>query len=148
MSPRRQRLLFVLFSVAFVTAAVVITLRAFKENIVFFYSPNEIPAAAQAAGVRLRIGGLVKEGTVSHNQEGHSFIISDGKASILVEYKGMLPSLFREGQGVVAEGVLESGSRLVADRVLAKHDETYMPREVADSLKKSGHWRGGEGEKR
>ena len=141
MSPRRQRLLFLAFSVMFISAAVLLTLRAFKENIVFFYTPSML-ADKPSPPARLRVGGLVENGSLTRVGDDVAFTLTDGSASLRVHYKGLLPSLFREGQGVVAEGRLQAGE-LNAERVLAKHDETYMPKEVAEALKRSGYWKGG-----
>jgi cytochrome c-type biogenesis protein CcmE len=114
-----------------------------NDTIVFFNSPADIQAKNVQPGTRIRLGGLVKEGSVQRNSDQQiTFEVMDAQAAIQVSYKGLLPDLFREGQGVVAEGVLVSPSVFRADSVLAKHDENYMPREVADTLKKQGHWQG------
>jgi cytochrome c-type biogenesis protein CcmE len=114
-----------------------------NDTIVFFNSPADIQAKKVQPGTRIRLGGLVKEGSVQRGSDQQiSFEVMDAHAAIQVSYKGLLPDLFREGQGVVAEGVLVSPSLFRADSVLAKHDENYMPREVADTLKKQGHWMG------
>ncbi len=105
--------------------------------------PADIAAKQVAPGTRLRLGGLVKEGSVKRGANGEvAFEVVDGQGSIAVRYKGILPDLFREGQGVVTEGVLASPTSFNADTVLAKHDENYMPREVADALRRQGHWQG------
>lgn len=123
-----------------------LVLYALRDSVVFFYGPAELAEKAPAPGTRLRIGGLVASGSVVHlGASTISFDVTDLKRSVKVTYTGLLPDLFREGQGVVAEGVIEGPGSFRADSVLAKHDETYMPREVADSLKKSGVWRGGPG---
>jgi cytochrome c-type biogenesis protein CcmE len=120
-------------------AALVMT--ALRDNIVFFLGPTEIVEKAVAPGTRLRIGGLVKAGSVERGVgQTVKFAVTDGKTDLAVTYTGLLPDLFREGQGVVAEGIVEAGRLFRADSVLARHDETYMPREVADTLKKQGHW--------
>src|SRR5262249_42357601 len=122
--------------------AVALVLFALKDSIVFFNSPTDVVEKHVKPGMRIRIGGLVKEGSV---QRGDSlavrFEVTDGRSTIPVAYQGLLPDLFREGQGVVAEGALDGSGTLRADSVLAKHDETYMPKEVADALKKQGHWK-------
>jgi cytochrome c-type biogenesis protein CcmE len=122
--------------------AVALVLFALKDSIVFFNSPTDVVEKHVKPGMRIRIGGLVKEGSV---QRGDSlavrFEITDGRSTIPVAYQGLLPDLFREGQGIVAEGALDGSGTLRADSVLAKHDETYMPKEVADALKKQGHWK-------
>jgi cytochrome c-type biogenesis protein CcmE len=114
-------------------------------SIVFFYGPTELAEKGIVPGTRLRLGGLVENGTVVRGQgQTVTFAVTDMKKSVSVTYTGLLPDLFREGQGVITEGVLEAGDRFRADSVLAKHDETYMPREVADSLKKQGLWQPGD----
>ena len=141
MKPKHQRLAFVAFSVAFLVVAVLLTLQAFRENIVFFYSPTEL--AVQAPGAKhIRLGGLVKQGSVSREGDVYRFTITDGSADVAVQYTGLVPNLFREGQGVVAEGAMGADGVFAARTILAKHDENYMPREVVDSLKKTGVWKG------
>lgn len=142
---RKQRRLTLIFSaLAVLGVALGLVLYAMRQNIVFFYSPAEIVAMDIKPGTRLRLGGLVKEGTVEKGDaRAVRFTVMDGTNEIQVQYAGLLPDLFREGQGVVAEGVLQDPKTLRADSVLAKHDETYMPREVADALKKQGHWQDG-----
>jgi cytochrome c-type biogenesis protein CcmE len=115
-------------------------LSALSSSIVFFNSPTDVVEKHIAPGTRIRIGGLVKDGSVQRGADLRiKFDVTDGKSDIAVRYQGIVPDLFREGQGVVAEGKLEGGA-LVADTVLAKHDERYMPKEVVDALKKSGRW--------
>ena len=140
MKRKHKRLTFVVIAMALLGAAATLALIAFRDNIVFFYSPTEVAEKKIADGRRIRIGGLVEEGSVQ-KQPGAIvvFRLTDLNTSIPVQYKGLLPDLFREGQGIVAEGRLENGE-FRADEVLAKHDETYMPPEVADALKKSGNW--------
>ena len=138
-SPKHRRLLAVLAIAILLGGAVALVLGAVRENIVFFYTPSELPADVEGRPVRL--GGLVKEGSVFVEGLESRFIVTDGDAEIAVRFDGALPSLFREGQGVVAEGSI-SGGTLTASNVLAKHDETYMPREVADSLRDKGVWQG------
>ena len=114
---------------------------AFEDTIAFFKSPSELMAEGYAPDQRLRLGGLVAEGSVVRGQgETVRFEVTDGNGTVEVAYRGVLPDLFREGQGIVAEGHFRGG-RFVADEVLAKHDENYMPREVADALKEQGHFR-------
>lgn len=127
-----------IISAAGVTLAIAIGLILFalRDSIVFFYGPSELTANAPPPGTRLRIGGLVKRGSLTH--EGSStviFAVTDLKHDVKVSYTGLLPDLFREGQGIVAEGTVEGPSLFHADTVLAKHDERYMPKEVADKLK-------------
>ena len=143
---RKQRRLALIGSAGAVLAlALGLVLFALRDSIVFFYGPTELAEKGIAPGTRLRLGGLVEAGTVVRGQgQTVTFAVTDTKKSVSVTYTGLLPDLFREGQGVIAEGVLEAGDRFRADSVLAKHDETYMPREVADSLKKQGLWQPGD----
>jgi cytochrome c-type biogenesis protein CcmE len=144
MTRRTRRLTLIGAALGLLGVAVALVLFALRDNIVFFYSPAEIEARHVAPGVRLRIGGLVEQGSFKRDQgRSISFVVTDGKGSLPVTYTGLLPDLFREGQGVVAEGSLDQGGTFRADSVLAKHDERYMPREVADALKKQGVWQGG-----
>ena len=131
-------------ALAIVGCAAALALYALKDSIVFFYGPTEIVEKHVAAGTRLRIGGLVQPGSLQKGAEQKtSFAVTDNATSIAVSYVGLLPDLFREGQGVVAEGVLVGPGEFRADTVLAKHDERYMPREVVDALKKQGRWQEG-----
>ena len=139
MTPKQQRLAAVIAIAALLGLAVWLVLTALRDNIVFFYTPSEIPAGMENRAIRL--GGLVKEGSVDIDGLASQFVVTDGVGEIAVSFDGALPSLFREGQGVVAEGRIND-SRLTASNVLAKHDETYMPREVAESLKEKGVWQG------
>ena len=125
-------------------AAAALVLTAFEDNIVFFHSPTELSERNFAPTQRLRIGGLVEAGSVAKAADGVSvsFTVTDTAKSVPVTFRGILPDLFREGQGIVAEGHLREGV-FVATEVLAKHDETYMPPEVAEAIKKSGQWKGG-----
>ena len=125
--------------------AIGLTLFALRDSVVFFYGPTEFARKAPLPGTRLRIGGLVETGSVAHVGDATvHFVVTDNAKDVEVTYTGLLPDLFREGQGVVAEGVVSGPHQFAADSVLAKHDETYMPREVADALKKSGEWRPGD----
>jgi cytochrome c-type biogenesis protein CcmE len=141
MTRKQRRLVFIGTSLLVLAVAAVLVLSALRESIVFFNSPTDVAEKHIAPGSRMRIGGLVKPGSV---QRGDNllvrFAVTDGKTDIAVRYQGIVPDLFREGQGVVAEGRLEAGGTFVADTVLAKHDERYMPREVVDALKKTGRW--------
>ncbi len=139
---RKQRRLGLIGAAGIVlTAAVGLILFALSDSIALFVSPAELAEKGVKPGQRFRLGGLVEEGSVVKGQAlAVSFAVTDGKAQTRVAYVGILPDLFREGQGIVAEGVLLPDGSFRADTVLAKHDETYMPREVADALKKQGHW--------
>ncbi len=122
-----------------------LVLFALRDSVVFFYGPAELAEKAPAPGTRLRVGGLVEQGSIVHiGANTISFVVTDMAKTVKVTYTGLLPDLFREGQGVVAEGTVQGPGSFRADSVLAKHDETYMPRDVADALKKSGVWRGGQ----
>ena len=144
MTRRARRLTLIGAALCVFGIAVGLVLFALRDNIVFFYSPAEVEARHIAPGVRLRIGGLVEQGSFKRDQgRSVSFVVTDGKGNLPVRYSGVLPDLFREGQGVVAEGSLDPTGTFRADSVLAKHDERYMPREVADALKKQGVWQGG-----
>jgi len=139
MTRKKKRLTLIVAAMAVLGSALGLVLYALRDNIVFFYGPSEIVAKDLPPGTRVRIGGLVKKGSVVHAGTDVRFDVTDGKHEIAVTYDGALPDLFREGQGVVAEGVLNAGG-LTASEVLAKHDERYMPKEVVDALKKSGRW--------
>ncbi len=117
-------------------------LNAFEDGIVFFYSPTDLKLKKIDSNQKIRIGGLVKLGTLTQNNELFSFKVTDNEENIDVKFTGILPDLFREGQGVVAEGYLIKPGEFNAIEILAKHDENYMPREVADAIKASGEWRG------
>jgi cytochrome c-type biogenesis protein CcmE len=125
-------------------SASALTLSAFSDNMVFFMSPGDIAAKQPAVGRMIRLGGLVQAGSLKRETvDGEpvaAFKVTDGKSTIAVRYTGILPDLFREGQGVVALGVIAPDHSFTAQEVLAKHDETYMPKDVADALKRSGHW--------
>lgn len=142
MTRKKKRLALILSALVVLGGATGLVLYALRDNIVFFYTPREVVAKNLAPGTRLRIGGLVKKGSVVHDGTIVHFVVTDGTDNVPVTYAGALPDLFREGQGVVAEGAL-STSGMIASNVLAKHDERYMPREVADALKKRGVWQEG-----
>jgi cytochrome c-type biogenesis protein CcmE len=136
-----RRLTLIGIALAIIGLAVGLAAYALKDNIVFFYGPTEVLQKNPAAGTRLRIGGLVKAGSlVKAEGQKATFAITDNANAVAVSYEGLLPDLFREGQGVVAEGVLLAPGQFRADTVLAKHDERYMPREVVEALKKQGRW--------
>ena len=142
MTRKQQRLGLLALGMVVLGGATALVLMAFNDNLVFFYSPSELKAKAVAADRRVRIGGLVEAQSLSRALDGRSisFRITDGATDIAVVYQGLLPDLFREGQGAVAEGKLRPDGVFAASNVLAKHDENYMPREVVDALKRSGHW--------
>lgn len=144
MTRKQQRLGLLGLGLAALGGATALVLSAFSSNLVFFYSPSDLKTQAISADHRVRIGGLVEDGSVSRGAGSRvSFRITDGKTDVAVTYRGILPDLFREGQGVVAEGDLRPDGVFAASTILAKHDERYMPREVVDALKKSGHWQEG-----
>ena len=144
MTRKGRRLTLILAAMGVLGASAALALYALRDNIVFFYGPTELAAKELSPGSRLRIGGLVKDGSlVKSANENATFVITDNHTDVSVAYQGLLPDLFREGQGVVAEGVLVAPGHFKADSVLAKHDERYMPREVVDALKKQGVWREG-----
>jgi cytochrome c-type biogenesis protein CcmE len=144
MTRRKRRLVLISTALATFSLALGLVLLALRDNIVFFYGPSELAQKAPHAGQRLRIGGLVKQGSlVREGGRTVRFAVTDTKQEVEVTYTGLLPDLFREGQGVVAEGALGYDKLFHADSILAKHDERYMPRDVADALKKQGVWREG-----
>lgn len=140
---RRDRRLMLIGAAGLVLAGgVALASVALRQEVAFFYGPSDALAKAPPSGTSARIGGLVAAGTVVRGEGGRvDFTVTDGKADLKVHYIGVLPDLFREGQGVVAEGRFEGPGRFKAERVLARHDENYMPKEVADALKASGEWR-------
>ena len=145
MKRKHKRLTFAAVGLCLLGIAAALVLTAFEDSIVFFHSPTDIAEGKVKIDRRVRLGGLVEEGSVTKQPDAvTAFRITDGANVIEVTYKGILPDLFREGQGVVTEGRL-MGSLFVAEEVLAKHDENYMPPEVADALKKSGRWQEGSG---
>lgn len=143
MTRKQRRAAFIAVGLAILALAVGLVLYAVRDNIVFFYSPSDVAEREIAPGQRIRLGGLVETGSVETLPGGEArFRVTDMVETIAVSYRGILPDLFREGQGVVAEGVLQDDGHFAADTVLAKHDETYMPPEVIDALKRSGNWQG------
>ena len=145
MTRKRRRLLFLVLGLGALGGATAMVLAAFNNNLIFFYSPTELATQHVGPGQRIRIGGLVEEHSVVHAENGRavSFRVTDGQKDLAVAFDGILPDLFREGQGVVAEGRMRADGTFAAISVLAKHDEKYMPPEVADALKKSGRWQEG-----
>ncbi len=142
MTRKRRRLLLVLVCGVGLSGATALTLSAFSDNLVFFVSPSDL-TKANPGSRSVRLGGLVAQGSVERSSGGHAmarFKVTDGAANVEVTYKGILPDLFREGQGVVVLGAMQPDGVFRASEVLAKHDESYMPKEVADALKKSGRW--------
>ncbi|HEY0329956.1 MAG TPA: cytochrome c maturation protein CcmE [Rhodopseudomonas sp.] len=141
MTRKQRRLTMIGGAAAVLAVAVALVLNALRDSIVFFSTPQMVAEQHIAPGKRFRLGGLVEPGTLVRGDDlAVSFKISDGNAMVPVAYKGILPDLFREGQGVVTEGALDKAGVFKADTVLAKHDENYMPKEVADALKKQGRW--------
>jgi cytochrome c-type biogenesis protein CcmE len=145
MTRRQRRLMLIGAGGAVLAVAVALVLVALKDSIVFFNSPTDVVEKHVAPGTRIRLGGLVKPGSIARGSNlAVRFAVTDGNKEIAVAYSGVLPDLFREGQGVVAEGAIDGAGVFEADTILAKHDENYMPREVAEALKKQGHWKGAE----
>ncbi|MEI6573842.1 MAG: cytochrome c maturation protein CcmE [Alphaproteobacteria bacterium] len=144
MTRKQKRLSLIAAAGIVLAAAAGLILYALNDRIVFFYTPSDVSKQAIGPNTRVRIGGLVDVGSVDKSALPIiRFAITDGEAKLPVVYKGSLPDLFREGQGVVSEGVITQDHVLQADTVLAKHDENYMPKEVADALKAKGVWQGG-----
>lgn len=147
MTRRQRRLTLIGIAAIVLSLAAALALSALRDSIMFFVTPSELAAKSISPGSRFRLGGLVEQGSVVRDGLSVHFRVTDGGANLPVTYHGLLPDLFREQQGVVAEGKLDASGVFIADAVLAKHDERYMPREVADALKKQGHWQGeGQGE--
>ena len=143
MTRKQRRLTLIGVAGCVLALALGLVLYAMNDTIVFFHAPGDVRAKNVQPGTRFRLGGLVKEGSIQRGPDGRlDFVVTDAKSTIPVTYRGTVPDLFREGQGVVAEGVLEPTGTFRADTVLARHDETYMPREVADALRRQGHWQG------
>ena len=142
MTAKSKRLAIIACIAALLGIAVMLVLGALRDNIVFFYTPSEISQSKLQSGQPLRLGGLVKDGSVEIEGMKSVFIVTDGTVDITVKYDNALPSLFREGQGVVTEGQIENDV-FIAQNVLAKHDENYMPAEVAEKLKEQGVWQDG-----
>ena len=140
LSPKTRRGLGIAAVIAVLGLAAALVLVALEDSVVYFYGPTELQSKPLDSR-RIRVGGLVVAGSVEQDGIDTQFAISDGTAAVTVTYRGVLPDLFREGQGIIAEGIYD-GSGFAADSVLAKHDETYMPREVAETLKAQGLWKG------
>ena len=137
MRPKRRRLLFLVSALALLGGAAALALTALDDNMRFFRSPSEVAAGTVAPGREFRLGGLVEEGSLTRSGTSVSFRIVDGVHGVVVRYTGLLPDLFREGQGVVATGALEGARTFRATQILAKHDETYMPPEAAEALRRA-----------
>jgi cytochrome c-type biogenesis protein CcmE len=140
MTRKRRRLYFVALGLLGLGTATALMLSAMEDNIVFFFSPTELKDRAISADQRLRVGGLVETGSLQKNGDTVRFSVTDNAETLTIQYTGILPDLFREGQGIVAEGTMGADGVFMARDVLAKHDENYMPPEVAEALKKNGHW--------
>lgn len=137
---RKKRLIIIVAILLGVATTAALGLSALQQNINLFYTPSQIMNGEAPQGARIRAGGLVKEGSVSRSEDSLTvdFIVTDGDADTGIQYRGILPDLFREGQGIVAMGRLNEASVLIADEILAKHDENYMPPEVSSALEKTG----------
>ncbi len=139
MTRRQQRATLIMSATGVLAIAVILVLFALRDSVVFFHTPSDVTAKNLPVGQRFRLGGLVAEGSVKRGPDAVvEFAVTDTLHNITVSYRGLLPDLFREGQGVVTEGKLDATGRFIADTVLAKHDETYMPPEVAKALKEKG----------
>jgi len=141
MTRKQRRLTIIGGALAVLAVAAALVLNALRDSIVFFSTPTMVAEKHIGPGRRFRLGGLVQPGSLVCGGSQVSFDVADGGAKLPVTYKGIMPDLFREGQGVVAEGALDASGTFRADTVLAKHDENYMPKDVADALKKQGHWK-------
>ena len=141
MKPRHRRMMWILGGVSALAVAVGLVLNAFQSNLVFFFTPTQIAAGEAPQGKTFRIGGLVENGSLRREADGTqiSFRVTDNARTIQVAYKGILPDLFKEGRGVVAQGQVQPDGSFRASEVLAKHDENYMPPEAAEALKRAGH---------
>lgn len=144
MTRKRKRLYTILGLMGFVGVAAAIAAYALSSNITYFYTPSDIVEQQVEPDRRMRLGGLVQEGSIGRGEDGVTitFRVTDTAEVVNVEFRGLLPDLFREGQGIVAEGALNANGTFIASEVLAKHDENYMPKEVADALKERGQWQG------
>lgn len=145
-SHKHYRLWGIVLLLAVLSGVVFLTLRALEENIIFFYSPNELQTLSEKPRVTFRLGGLVTGGSYLLRESGanplHQFSLEDGAAHITTLYRGILPDLFREGQGIIGLGHWDQQREIfIAEELLAKHDENYMPAEITDALKKTGHWK-------
>jgi cytochrome c-type biogenesis protein CcmE len=146
MKRKQQRMVLIGAGFACLAGAVALGLLAFTDKVTYFYSPSDLAAADLVPGTTVRLGGVVADGSVVQEADGitTSFVVTDGGATVPVRFTGVLPDLFREGQGVIVVGAGDAAGPFVATEVLAKHDENYMPKEVADALKEQGYWQEGE----
>jgi cytochrome c-type biogenesis protein CcmE len=142
MKAKHKRLFFVGFGLALLGGAVALALIALQDTVTFFFTPSQAAERSIPAGQRVRLGGLVEEKSVTKLADGVTiqFRVTDRAKAVVVHYKGVLPDLFREGQGVVIQGAFQPDRSFTATTVLAKHDENYVPKELADELKKQGLW--------
>ncbi|MDR3475171.1 MAG: cytochrome c maturation protein CcmE [Devosia sp.] len=139
---RKQKRLLIIAGVGLVLAvALGLILTALSNQITYFYTPSDAQAKHVAPGVAIRLGGLVMTGSWKKDGDNNTFVMSDGKGEMTAHFRGILPDLFREGQGVVAEGSIAADGSFTATNVLAKHDENYIPKEIVDDLKRRGEWR-------
>jgi cytochrome c-type biogenesis protein CcmE len=141
MTPKRRRLWLLLGSLGTLGVAAALVLTALNDNLVFFYSPTQVAEKNIGPDRRFRLGGLVEQGSVQKEGQVVRFTVTDTNKTVKVTYRGILPDLFREGQGVIAEGSIGPDGVFTAREILAKHDENYMPPEVAKALKESGKWK-------
>ena len=141
MTRKQRRLTMIGGALLVLGIAIALVLNALRDSIVFFSTPQMVAEKHIPAGKRFRLGGLVEPGSLKQeSNDQYRFTVTDGAGSVSVTYRGPLPALFKEGQGVVAEGTMGENKTFTASKILAKHDENYLPREVVDALKKSGHW--------
>tara|TARA_B100001123_G_scaffold270734_1_gene301279 strand:- start:102 stop:542 length:441 start_codon:yes stop_codon:yes gene_type:complete len=142
MSIRFQRLIIILFSLTLLTVATTLILINSKKNLIFFFTPSELFAESMTIDTKIRVGGFVKKDSFKKNQKenNYNFIITDNKNEINIEYTGILPDLFKEGNGAVIEGILINKNKILASKVFAKHDENYMPSSIKKQLEKEGYW--------
>ncbi|MEM0899610.1 MAG: cytochrome c maturation protein CcmE [Pseudomonadota bacterium] len=143
MTRKQKRMTVVFGGLTVLSVAVALMLTGLSEQVTFFRTPSELVALKPSLDSRIRLGGIVVDGSVRGDTDAVRFDIEDATTQITVRYAGILPDLFREGQGIIAEGALDPSGTFMADTVLAKHDETYMPKEVADALKEQGYWQPG-----
>ena len=140
MTPRFQRLLIIIMSLIFIAISAILILINSKNNIVFFYTPTELLNSSININDKVRIGGFVKNNSIKNLNDVYNFTISDNKNEINIEFKGILPDLFREDQGAVIEGVLIDKNTIIASKVFAKHDENYMPSSIKKQLEEKDYW--------